>query len=85
MLDRIEKLIEDATGKPWFFDNGIAPGSDVFEAEDIEEFAQIMRQLAPLMLEVVRTQTEPPWDAAKAISAKDALDAYCAEHLPEVK
>ena len=63
-LARVEKLIAEATEKPWFFDNGIVPGTDVFEAEDVEEFAQIMRDLAPLMLAEIEAwrKFDRQWD-----------------------
>jgi hypothetical protein len=96
MIERLEALIAEATGKPWFFDNGIAPGADVFEAEDIEEFAQIMRHLAPLIaaelaawravddLFVTGPTTDDLWEQRRsALIAQSETDAYCASHLHE--
>ena len=55
---------------------------------DMETFSDAFlaahaRQLLPLMLDVVKTQTGQVWNPAKAIYALDALNAYCANHLPE--
>jgi hypothetical protein len=76
MIERIEALIEKAT------------------YDEIGEtiFASHARQLLPLMLEVVKAADELRCNCFAESpllqfvdGTIEALDAYCAEHLPEVK
>ncbi len=99
-LDRIRRLCEQATEGPWFEDPhkdgdvlgicdlgpiDVSTGAETTNPVADAAFIAHARQVVTLLLDVADAERDSSagW-AGRLIAAREALDAYAAEHLPEV-